>query len=60
MHRGGDFAIEPLPNLMFTRDSSFWIGPRVAITSCRWRPGTTSLTDLIYAHHPRFLGVRRA
>ena len=33
MHRGGDFAIDPLPNLMFTRDSSFWIGPRVAITS---------------------------
>jgi len=33
MHHGGDFVIEPLPNLLFTRDSSFWIGPRVAITS---------------------------
>ncbi|MBI3691675.1 MAG: arginine deiminase, partial [Mycolicibacterium aromaticivorans] len=29
MHHGGDFVIEPLPNLLFTRDSSFWIGPRV-------------------------------
>ena len=62
MHRGGDFAIDPLPNLMFTRDSSFWIGPRVAITSLALsaRARETSLTDLIYAHHPRFLGVRRA
>ena len=32
MHHGGDFVIDPLPNLLFTRDSSFWIGPRVAIT----------------------------
>ena len=33
MHHGGDFVIEPLPNLLFTRDSSFWIGDRFAITS---------------------------
>jgi arginine deiminase len=62
MHHGGDFVIEPLPNLLFTRDSSFWIGSRVAITSLALpaRIRETSLTDLIYAHHPRFLGVRRA
>jgi arginine deiminase len=62
MHHDGDFVIEPLPNLLFTRDSSFWIGPRVAITSLALpaRVRETSLTDLIYAHHPRFLGVRRA
>lgn len=62
MHHGGDFVIEPLPNLLFTRDSSFWIGPRVAITSLALpaRVRETSLTDVIYAHHPRFLGVRRA
>jgi arginine deiminase len=62
MHSDGDFVIEPLLNLMFTRDSSFWIGPRVAITSLALpaRVRETSLTDLIYAHHPRFLGVRRA
>ena len=62
MHHGGDFVIEPLPNLLFTRDSSVWIGPRVAITSLALpaRVRETSLTDLIYAHHPRFLGVRRA
>jgi arginine deiminase len=62
MHHGADFVIEPLPNLVFTRDSSFWIGPRVAITSLALpaRVRETSLTDVIYAHHPRFLGVRRA
>lgn len=62
MHHGADFVIDPLPNLLFTRDSSFWIGPRVAIPSLALpaRVRETSLTDLIYAHHPRFLGVRRA
>ena len=62
MHFHDDFVIEPLPNLMFTRDSSFWIGPRVAMTSLALpaRIRETSLTDLIYAHHPRVLGVRRA
>jgi arginine deiminase len=62
MHHGGDFVIDPLPNLLFTRDSSFWVGPRVAITSLALpaRGRETSLTDLIYAFHPRFLGVRRA
>ena len=57
-----DFLIDPLPNLLFTRDSSFWIGDRFAITSLALpaRVRETSLTDLIYAHHPRFLGVRRA
>ena len=62
MHHGGDFVIDPLPNLMFTRDSSVWIGPRVIITSLAMpaRVREASLTDLIYAHHPRFTGVRRA
>ena len=62
MHHGTEFAIDPLPNLLFTRDSSFWIGDRFAITSLALpaRVRETSLTDLIYAHHPRFLGVRRA
>ena len=62
MHVGPEFAIAPLPNLLFTRDSSFWIGPRFAITSLALpaRVRETSLTDLIYAHHPLFTGARRA
>jgi arginine deiminase len=62
MHHGADFVIEPLPNLVFTRDSSIWIGPRIVIPSLalRARMREASLTDLIYAHHPRFTGVRKA
>ena len=62
MHQGTDYVIEPLPNLVFTRDSSIWVGPRVVIPSLALpaRVREASLTDLIYAHHPRFTGVRRA
>jgi arginine deiminase len=62
MHHGSDYVIEPLPNLVFTRDSSIWVGPRVVIPSLALpaRVREASLTDLIYAHHPRFTGVRRA
>jgi arginine deiminase len=62
MHHGGDYVIEPLPNLVFTRDSSIWVGPRIVIPSLalQARVREASLTDLIYAHHPRFTGVRRA
>jgi len=56
-----DFLIDPLPNLLFTRDSSVWIGDCVAITSLAMpaRRRETQLTDLIYAFHPRFNGVER-
>ncbi len=54
-----DFLIHPLPNLLFTRDSSVWLHNRVAVTSLAMpaRERETQLTELIYAHHPRFQGV---
>ncbi|WP_248579793.1 arginine deiminase [Nocardioides sp. InS609-2] len=54
-----DFLIDPLPNLLFTRDSSVWIGDRVAITSLAMpaRKRETQLTELIYTEHPRFAGT---
>jgi arginine deiminase len=54
-----DFVIAPLPNLLFTRDSSVWIGDRVAVTSLAMpaRRRETSLTSAIYAFHPRFAGT---
>ncbi|MGH3390041.1 MAG: arginine deiminase [Actinomadura sp.] len=54
-----DFIIDPLPNLLFTRDSSAWIGDRVAVTSLAMpaRRRETALTRLIYTHHPRFAGI---
>lgn len=56
-----DFLIDPLPNLLFTRDSSAWIGDRVVITSLTMpaRRRETQLTELIYTFHPRFSGVGR-
>jgi len=62
MHHDSDYVIAPLPNLVFTRDSSIWVGPRIVIPSLalQARAREASLTDLIYAHHPRFTGVRRA
>src|SRR5215212_9405045 len=54
-----DFVIDPLPNLLFTRDSSVWIRDRVAITSLAMpaRERETQLTELIYTRHPRFVGT---
>jgi arginine deiminase len=55
-----DFLVDPLPNLLFTRDSSVWIQDRVAITSLAMpaRRRETQLTELIYTEHPRFVGTR--
>ena len=55
------FLIDPLPNLLFTRDSSVWLPGRVAITSLAMpaRVRETQLTGLIYEHHPRFAGAPR-
>ncbi len=54
-----DFVIDPLPNLLFTRDSSVWVKDRVAITSLAMpaRERETQLTELIYTEHPRFAGT---
>ena len=55
-----DFLIDPLPNLLFTRDSSVWIRDSVAVTSLAMpaRMRETSLTQAIYRHHPRFAGTQ--
>ncbi|MEV4258238.1 arginine deiminase family protein, partial [Spirillospora sp. NPDC049652] len=55
-----DFIVDPLPGLLFTRDSSAWIGDRVALTSFAMpaRRNESALTGLIYRHHPRFAGIR--
>ncbi|WP_433013339.1 arginine deiminase [Kribbella sp. CA-294648] len=54
-----DFLIDPLPNLLFTRDSSVWIRDSVAVTSLAMpaRVRETQLTELIYSYHPRFVGA---
>jgi len=56
-----DFLIDPLPNLLFTRDSSVWLPGHVAVTSLAMpaRVRESQLTGLIYEHHPRFAGSSR-
>jgi arginine deiminase len=56
-----EFLISPLPNLLFTRDSSVWVQDRVVITSLAMhaRRRETQLTELIYTFHPRFAGTKR-
>jgi arginine deiminase len=51
-----DFALDPLPNLVFTRDSSFWIGDQIAVASlaAERRRRETDLATVVYRHHPRF------
>jgi arginine deiminase len=51
-----EFVVDPLPNLLFTRDSSVWLRDRVAITSLTMpaRARETQLTELVYTRHPRF------
>ena len=62
MHHSHDFALTPLPNLLFTRDSSVWVGDRAAIAALAMpaRRRESALTDLIYAYHPRFSHSARA
>ena len=57
-----DFIVDPLPNLLFTRDSSVWIKDQVAVTSLAMpaRLRESSLTQAIYRFHPRFAGTQVA
>jgi arginine deiminase len=55
-----EFVIDPLPNLMFSRDSSSWIGDRAALASMAdpGRRREPALMGVIYSHHPRFAGAK--
>lgn len=55
-----DFVLDPLPNLVFTKDSSFWIGDRLAVASlaAEDRRRETDLASVVYRHHPRFAGAK--
>ena len=54
--RPTDFVLAPLPNQLFTRDTSAWIYGGVAITQMFWpaRQHETLNVEAIYRFHPRF------
>jgi len=55
-----EFIVRPLPNLLFTRDSSVWLDAGVAVTQLALaaRRRETALTGAVYRHHPRFAGTQ--
>jgi arginine deiminase len=54
-----DWVIEPLPNLVFARDSCVWIGDSVAVTSPGGRRVEAELAAIVFAYHPMFAGTKR-
>lgn len=50
------FVLPPLPNSLFTRDTSCWIHGGVTLNPMHWpaRRQETLLMDAVYRHHPRF------
>jgi arginine deiminase len=53
-----DFVIEPLPGMVFCRDSSVCIGDQVVITGlARPRARENVLLAAVYRYHPRFTGL---
>ncbi|WP_030744840.1 arginine deiminase [Streptomyces sp. NRRL F-5135] len=54
-----DFLLDPLPNHLFTRDTSAWIYDGVSINAMRWpaRQRETVHFEAIYKHHPLFAGA---
>jgi len=55
-----DFVLDPLPNLVFTRDSSLWIGDHIVVASlaAELRRRESGLAGVVYRHHPRFAGTK--
>jgi len=53
-----DYIIDPLPNLVFARDTCVWIGDSVAVTSPPGRRREAELAAIVFAHHPRFAGTK--
>ena len=51
-----EFIVAPLPNQLFTRDTSFWLYGGVAISSMFWpaRQKETLNVEAVYRFHPRF------
>jgi len=54
--RGTDFVLPPLPNQLFTRDTSAWIYGGVSINQMYWpaRQHETLNVEAVYRFHPRF------
>ena len=52
------FVVQPLPNTLFTRDSSAWLYGGVVLPPLFWHARRLEVSNVseIYRHHPRFAG----
>ena len=61
LHRAAEeqLVLDTLPNHLFTRDSSAWVGDVVALSPMRHpaRRRESLHLEMIYRHHPRFAGA---
>jgi len=57
-----DLLLAPLPNSLFTRDSSCWVGNQVVLCQMFWpaRRQETLLVAAVYRFHPMFTGKGEA
>jgi arginine deiminase len=55
-----EFVLDPLPNTLFTRDSSCWIGAGLTLNAMYWpaRREETLLIAALVRFHPAFAGAR--
>ena len=55
-----DLLLPPLPNTLFTRDSSCWVFDGVVLCPMYWpaRQQETLLTTAVYRFHPAFVGTK--
>ena len=56
-----DFIVQPLPNAMFTRDTTCWVYGGITLNPMHWpaRRAETLLMKAIYHFHPQFSGDAR-
>lgn len=54
-----EYILDPLPNLVFARDWSVWIGDSVAVTAPGHRRVEAELAAAVFTHHPLFAGTKQ-
>lgn len=58
-HHGREYLLRPLPNMLYTRDTTSWIYGGVTLNPLFWpaRHDETLLMKAVYLFHPAFVGA---
>lgn len=59
-HQAHEFILPPLPNQLFTRDTSCWVGDGVFVNPMHWpaRQQEAANVAAVYKFHPRFKSAK--